>query len=278
MLDTIFKLGNKKYRVEKEWVENSSKGLINNISAISNDKKGNIYVLQRSDPFMLIFSQDGELINKWSNKDIIDGHYFEINSNGEISVVDRDHHRIVVLNNRGEIIRIIGNSEEPGGLGEPFNHPTDISTSINGDMFVSDGYGNSCVHHLNEFGELIHTWGKPSSEEGNFITPHSILVDQKERVLVADREGNRVQIFNKNGIYFKEINNLFHPMNIYEDNNGYIYITDQVPTLNVFNPEDELIGRCRTFGTHGHGVTVDENNNIYIAEMFPDGLTKLVSI
>lgn len=275
MTNQVFGLGNKKYKVDSEWVEDKATHYLRNITAVSNDDEGYVYVLQRSDPFMLIFSADGKMVNQWRNKEITDAHYMEVSPEGEVFVVERDHHRIVVFNKQGEILRIIGGENNPGNTGEPFNHPTDIAFSKDRDMFVSDGYGNTHVHHFNKAGELLHTWGRIGSEEGSFITPHSILVDQKERVLVADRENNRVQIFDQNGTYLKELSNVFHPMDIYQDNEGFIYVTDQVPALHVFNADDEFIGRCRTFGTFGHGLTVDKDGDIYIAEMLPDGLTKL---
>lgn len=227
---------------------------------------------------MLVFTLDGNLINQWSSEEITDGHYLGISPEGEVFVVERDHHRIVVFNKQGEIKRIIGDKYNPGNIGEPFNHPSGISFSKNGDFFVSDGYGNTHVHHFNRSEEHIHTWGKLGTEEGSFITPHAVLVDQQERVLITDRENNRVQIFDSKGNYTKELSNVYHPMDIHQDRDGFIYVTDQVPSLHVFNPDDEFVGRCRTFGTFGHGLTVDEHGDIYIAEMLPDGLTKLINI
>lgn len=271
----VFGLGDRKYRVDSQWAEDKATHYLKNITAVSNDDEGHIYLLQRSDPFMLIFNAEGKMVNQWRNKEITDAHYVEISPAGEVFVVERDHHRIIVFNKEGEILRMMGDENNPGNTGEPFNHPTDIAFSKDKDMFVSDGYGNTHIHHFNASGELVKTWGQIGSEAGSFITPHSILVDQKDRVLVTDRENNRVQIFDQNGKYLKELSNVYHPMDIYQDKDGFIYVTDQVPALHVFNSEDEFIGRCRTFGTYGHGLTVDKYGDIYIAEMLPDGLTKL---
>ncbi len=67
-------------------------------------------------------------------------------------------------------------------------------------------------------------------------------------------------------------------MDICQDREGFIYVTDQVPSLHVFNSDDAFIGRCRTLGTFGHGVAVDVHGDIYIAEMLPDGIAKLIGI
>lgn len=274
----IFRLGPRTYRVEKQWARLPQSISLDSISAVSVNTKGQIMVLRRSDPFLLLFSKEGELISHWSNESIIDGHYFRVTKDGRVLVVDRDHHRIVAFNTEGEILQVIGDYQKPGKLGALFNHPTDVAVNANGEFFVSDGYGNSCVHHLSPTGELIKTWGKQGTGNGEFSIPHSILVDEKDQVLVADRENNRIQIFNQSGEYLNEIKDLYHPMNMFKDNDGYIYVTDQTPRLNMFDSEGELIGRCRTFGFFGHGVAVDEANDIYIAEMIPDSITKLVRL
>lgn len=278
MSGMIFRLGEKKYRVESDWAEGASRQYINNVSAVSSDEEGYIYVLQRSDPFMLVFNSNGKLVDQWSDVEIKDGHYLEINREGEVYVVERDHHRIIVFNRQGEVLRMVGNQHNPGNTGEPFNHPTDIAFSRRGDFFVSDGYGNAHIHHFNRDGEWINTWGGLGTGEGSLSTPHAVMLDRNERVLVADRENNRVQIFDQSGSYLKELSNVFHPMDICQDREGFIYVTDQVPSLHVFNSDDAFIGRCRTLGTFGHGVAVDVHGDIYIAEMLPDGITKLIGI
>lgn len=274
MTDKVFRLGDRRYKVDSGWADDA-KQYINNVSAVSSDKGGYIYLLQRSDPFMLIFNTDGKLVDQWSNKEITDAHYLDFSPKGEVFVVERDNHRIVVFSRQGEMLRIIGDKFNPGNIGRPFNHPSDISFTKQGDFFVSDGYGNTHVHHFNQSEQLLNTWGRPGTDIGSFITPHAVLADQKERILVTDRENNRVQIFDKRGNYLKELSNVFHPMDICQDKDGFIYVTDQVPSLHIFGPDDEFAGRCRTFGTFGHGVTVDEQGDIYIAEMVPDGLTKM---
>src|SRR5699024_2677794 len=244
-------------------------------SLFIDEEGGYVYVLQRDAPFMYIFTLEGDYISEWYNKDIVDGHYFKITSEGKVFIVERDKHRIIIQNNQGVIERIIGDYRSPGLQGKPFNHPTDIAIADSGEFFVSDGYGNHCVHHFNSNGTHLKSWGKPGDKKGEFSVPHSILIDKRKRVLVADRENNRVQIFNQNGEYLEEINKVYKPMDIFEDKQGFIYISDQSHSLNKFSGTDAFIGRCRTFGTYGHGISVDKEGNIYIAEQFHDQITKL---
>src|SRR5690606_6979724 len=121
---------------------------LKNISAVSVDQQGRVFALLRSDPFMLVFSSEGELIDKWYDETVIDGHYFSVTSDNKILVVDRDNHRIIEFSDKGEILNIIGTSHKPGSLGMPFSHPTDVFMNSQGEYFISDGYGNTRVHHL----------------------------------------------------------------------------------------------------------------------------------
>src|SRR5699024_12739963 len=101
MTDKVFRLGDRRYKVDSGWADDA-KQYINNVSAVSSDKGGYIYLLQRSDPFMLIFNTDGKLVDQWSNKEITDAHYLDFSPKGEVFVVERDNHRIVVFSRQGE--------------------------------------------------------------------------------------------------------------------------------------------------------------------------------
>lgn len=271
----VFGLGEKRYNVYKDWGRLPDSLSFHHISAISMNHNEQILVLQRSQPFLHIFTKEGEWVDSWENETIVDAHYLHITSDGRVIVVDRDQHRLVIFNQTGEIIDIIGDAENPGNLGAPFNHPTDLTETKSGHFYVADGYGNSCVHHFDENWNLLHTWGEKGVEKGAFSTPHAIEVDNHQQLYVTDRENNRVQIFNQEGEFIQEIKDVYYPMDICFDRDGYVYITDQTPSLNLFNSEGNFLGRSRTFGVYGHGITVDRQGSIYIAEMFPDGLTKL---
>lgn len=77
-------------------------------------------------------------------------------------------------------------------LGLGYNN---LSVGTNGDIFVSDGYGNSSIHKFSSKGKLLKTGGGVSDQPGEFVIPHSICVDKINRVWVGDREGNCVHIF-----------------------------------------------------------------------------------
>ena len=95
--------------------------------------------------------------------------------------------------------------------GEPFHRCTHTALSPKGEIYVSDGYGNACVHKYTPDGKLIKTWGESGTDPGQFNIVHNIATDVDGWVYVADRENHRVQVFDGNGKYETQWNNLHRP-------------------------------------------------------------------
>ncbi len=97
-----------------------------------------------------------------------------------------------------------------------------------------------------------------------------------DRVLVADRENNRIQVFDRDGGFLTEWAGHYHPMDIYVDAEGLIYVTDQIPRLSQLDADGNLIGRCRPVLNGAHGIWGDSRGNLFLAESAPQNrLTKL---
>jgi DNA-binding beta-propeller fold protein YncE len=112
----------------------------------------------------------------------------------------------VVSTDPAEMAKIYGVSVpagcEPQG-GVMFNRPTDVAIHPDtGDIFITDGYGNSRVHRLTAEGKHIKSWGSPGTDAGQFNIPHNISIHpDNDKVIVVDRENSRVQLFTLEGEY-----------------------------------------------------------------------------
>jgi len=163
--------------------------------------------------------------------------------------------------------------------GEPFNRCTHVAFSPKGEIYVSDGYGNSRVHKYSPDGKLLLSWGESGSDPGQFNIVHNIVTDKDGWVYVADRENNRVQVFSDEGEYLGEWQDLYHPMDIWEDASGTTLVTDQIPRLSAFDSNGVLVGRCRPVLYGAHGVWGDAAGNLFLAEHPPmDRITRLVPV
>ena len=95
--------------------------------------------------------------------------------------------------------------------GKPFCKCTHSTISPSGDIFVSDGYNNACIHHYNPKGKHIKSWGQAGAGPGQFNLPHNICCDTDGWIYVADRENSRIQIFDTLGNFETQINNMHRP-------------------------------------------------------------------
>lgn len=237
------------------------------VSAVAVDAAGRVQVLRRSDPPLIEVAPDGTTVREWGHGRILDGHTLALGRDGLLWVVDRDAHEVIGFDVDGEVVRTLGRRHHPTD-GGAFNHPAAVAAMADGHVLVADGYGNSLVHVFDASGRLVHRFGGPGSSPGRFSTPHGILVDSAGRILVADRENDRVQVFTPDGVWLEEWRDLPRPMDLAEAADGSILVTDQVPRLSRYL-EGRLVGRCRPVATAGHGVAVGPDGSIYLAEPPP---------
>jgi DNA-binding beta-propeller fold protein YncE len=159
-----------------------------------------------------------------------------------------------------------------------------------GDVYVSDGYGNSRVHKFDPEGRPLLSWGEPGTDPGCFNIPHNIATDAEGLVYVADRENHRVQIFDGRGRYLAQWNNLHRPCGLFAErgNGGLLYVGElpshlavnrEVPNLgarvSILSVKGELVTRVggRFPGEQPgefvapHGCAVDSRGDLYVAEV-----------
>jgi peptidylglycine monooxygenase len=265
-------LGSRRYAVVDDW----NRVRLGHVSQLALDSSGKVYVFQRTGSPIVVLTQDGEFAGSWGTGEISDPHGIFITRDDRVLLVDRDAHQVMIYDTRGRLQATIGERNRPH-FGKPFNHPTDVAVAPSGDIYVCDGYGNAHVHRFAADGTHRATWGGIGTGPGRFSTPHGIWVAADGRVLVADRENNRVQIFAPDGAYLAEWGDLYHPMDIWGDPDGTIFVTDQAPRLVAFAPSGEVLGRCKANATHSHGIWGDAAGNLYLCE-YNGRLSKLARL
>jgi DNA-binding beta-propeller fold protein YncE len=245
------------------------------VSHVAVDSKDRVYFYQRKDPPILVFDRDGNFLTGWGDGRLRDAHGIYAGADDHLYVCNRDEHEVLKVTPEGKIVLTLGHRGRPA-LQAPFNHPADVAVAPNGEIYVADGYGNSAIHRFSAEGKHLESWGAPGAGRGQFTTPHGIWVDSRERVLVADRENNRVQLFSPEGDFYGEWTDLYHPMDIYVDNTGTVYVTDQIPRITMYSPDGRMLSRGRPVTMGAHGVWGDSHGNLYLAEVAVNQVTKLV--
>lgn len=141
-------------------------------------------------------------------------HSVRVDRDDNIWVADKGSDMIVKFSPAGKVLMTFGRKAEASDEGaHPLEHPrpplppvngqfrqvTDIAWDSHGNTFVSDGYINSRVAKYDPDGNFLMSFGEPGSGPGQLNTPHSIAIDARDNVYVADRGNGRIQVFDTNG-------------------------------------------------------------------------------
>ena len=264
------------YTVDREWAKwpaHIDRGFLSALAVAADDR---IYVLQRGATPVVVFNPDGSFQAAWGDDVIADGHGIWATADGRLFIADRDAHEIIVTDLEGAVLQRLGQRHQPAE-GAPFNHPTHASQAADGDIYVADGYGGTCLHRFNAAGDLLSSINNAGEGPGAFSTPHATWA-LADRVLVADRENNRVQVFDRDGQHMMDWGGLYHPMAIYVDGDGFVFVSDQTPRIVKYAPDGKILGRCRGAINGAHGLYGSPGGDLYLSELPPARLTKLTRI
>ena len=272
MTKRIFGTGSYRYDIHHTFGNLPDGWTWGNVSNVACDAQDRVYAFQRKDPPIVIFDSQGNYLSSWGNGEMVDAHGIFIGGDDTVFLLDRDAHEMLKYTLDGTLLMRIGTRDE-AHLQKPFNHPSDVAIAPNGDIFIADGYGNSVVHHYASDGNYIKSFGAPGEEFGEFSTPHGIWVDADSRVYVADRENNSVQIFDTEGKFITAWTDFYHPMDLWQDQHGMFYVTDQTSRVSVLSADGTLISRTRAPDA-GHGIYGDSQGNLYLSAAFR-GIAKM---
>jgi DNA-binding beta-propeller fold protein YncE len=255
------------------------------------DSKDNVFLLTRGKDPIVVFDKEGNFLNTFGKGLFSENrtHGLYIAHDDSLLVADDGIHTIQKISSTGDKLMEIGERNKPKPIwgGEPFNRPTSAAINpSNGDIYVSDGYGNSRIHVYTGHGEYKFSWGSSGIDAGQFMRPHNIAVDKNSNIYVVDREAHRVQIFDEQGKFLRMWNNIHRPdsMVLWQD---HIYIgelngmagLDDAPGMGhrvgIYDLGGNLVSRFgNTEEGDGpgqffapHGIAVDSDGSIYVSEV-----------
>ena len=275
------------------------------VAAVAVDSRGEVYLFCRAEHPVLVYDERGRFLRSWGEGQFTTRtHGITIGPDDSVYCVDDGGHSVRKFDRNGALLMTIGPAGAPSDSGydgktlttitrgaPPFNRPTNLAVAPNGDLYVSDGYGNSRVHRFTPRGELVLSWGEPGGGPGEFRLPHGIAVHSDGRVSVCDRENERIQIFDPEGTYLDEITDVQRPSHL-AFGQRHIYVSElgwrsgqrsfrngpisvDLPSrVSILDQSGQVLTRIG--GTDpcapgsfcaAHGIAVDEAGNIYVAEV-----------
>lgn len=241
------------------------------VVGVAVDSRDRVFLLTRREPRCLVYAPDGTFLSSFG-EDLFTGftHALTIDAHDFIYVADAGDHTVRKFTPDGDLLMTLGTPGVPSDtgydgantasiarVGGPFNQPTKAAIASNGDIFVSDGYGNARIHHFSADGELLASWGEPGSGPGQFKVPHAIWI-AGDRVLVADRENDRVQIFSMDGELIAIWNHIQRPTDFFVDRQGLLYVASLPWRAGV----SELGGPVQQYSLPGGIYILDLDGNV----------------
>lgn len=285
------------YELVKDWGNFDPNWTIDTVPGVAVDAEDNVYILSRGMPPIAVFTKDGEFIESWGDDIFVRAHGVYICENNNVFCVDDEGHCAYRFNEKRELTMQLGQKNSPSDTGcinkdwrtiqrgsGPFNRPTNLAMASNGDIYITDGYGNARVHCFTPEGDLKFSWGQPGMEPGNFNLPHGLAIDSNNIIYVCDRQNNRIQLFTLEGKYISQWTDFIRPADCFiKDEILYVAecrhsgIFDGSPSrVTILDLKGNIITRLdanqecdnKNGSYHtAHGICVDSEGNIYVSEV-----------
>ncbi len=261
-----------------------------NSSAVAFDDDGHLYVFHRGPNPLAEFDASGKFIRSFGDEYSIGrSHGLRIDGDGNLWITDVRRHTAAKLTPDGEVLMTLGVPDQAGmwdeAAGERFlSEPNDIAFGPAGEIFIAQGHGNGepGVLKFDKDGKFLRYWGGQGTGVGQFDIAHSIVVDSRGQVHVADRENQRVQVFDLDGNPIRQSSYAGLPCGLVVSG-GDIYMVSgysgQILRLDADGHVAAATGRSgEGVGEFGeaHYIAISPRNEIFVSDPVSGAVEKFV--
>ena len=303
---TQYGAGTFTYVVDPHWSQVPRDLSLIEVTAVATDAEGRAYLFNRGEHPVVVLDADGRFVASWGEGMFVRPHGITIGPDGAVWCVDDLDHTVRKFSLEGQLLLTLGTSGVFSDTGArsvdyrevrqsagPFNFPTNLAIAPDGNLYISDGYGNARIHVFSPEGKLIRSWGEPGCGPGQFHVPHGIAADREGIVSVADRENSRIQRFTPEGELVEIWTDVARPCEVFVDDAGMVYVAELGFRAGLFpgdqpGPGQTTGGRVSIFSRQGellarwgggdnpcspgdffapHDIHVDRRGDIYVSEV-----------
>lgn len=299
--------GSHVYEANSNWAKLPDSIRLGYTHGIVTDAQDNVYLFHTNRPSVVKFDPEGNYISSWGDEYAGGAHGFYLHreSGGEfLYLTDTSRGLLVKTTLDGEKVLELGTPDLPGIYDDDHRYvPTDAAVAPNGDIYVTDGYGQNWIHRYSSDGTYISSFGGTGSEPGKLSCPHGISIDTRNgepELYVADRSNHRIQVLTLDGTHKRFIDeNMDMPCSFFIFGDE-LYFPDLHSRVTIFDRNDKLITHLgedqQAYKQEGwpnlpesyfrpnrfsspHGVCVDSKGDVYVAEWTVNGrVTKLTRV
>lgn len=210
---------------------------------------------------------------------------------------------VLKLSPTGKVLMTLGKEGVSGNGPDTFDRPTGVAIAPNGDIFVSDGHdpnahNSARIVKFSPDGKFIKSFGRKGSAPGEFNEPHDIFIGgTQNRLYVADRKNNRIQVFDLDGKFLAAWPQFGQPSSVFVGKDDTIYVGAAFPdpsrkkglmrgivvgsakdgSLKAFIPDPADPDKLDV-GTTASGIAADDAGSIYAADVAAHNLRKYVKV
>ena len=243
------------------------------------------------------FGDGSQDVSQWPRNP----HGIFVDHNNFVWVGTHMHHRVMKFTRDGKHVMTIGTMDKVAGsndtahLGGPAGIWVDPKTN---EVFIADGYRNRRVIVFDgATGKYLRHWGAygkvpddtqkplndPNTPNTQFSTVHGLTGSRDGRIYVADRRGNRIQVFDQKGTFIVEKSiapdtrasgSSFVIALSPDANQQWLYLADGTNhKVWILRRSDlEIMGSFGSGGRHlgqmlrPHGLSIDAKGSLYVGE------------
>jgi DNA-binding beta-propeller fold protein YncE len=257
------------------------------------DSKGHLWVVSRpgngiNTQTVVEFDENGKYLRSFGEGVFGNRpHGIHIDPENNIWISDSSSHTVVKFNQQGQVLLTLGTKGTAGNWDEAagtrlLREPNDVAIGRNGDVFLTQGHqpgamGDPRILKFDKTGKFIKQWGGRGTEPGKFRVAHGIAIDAKGLVWVTDRENSRIQIFDQDGNFQREVKYAGLPCSLLIRKDGITMVngfTGQILELDLEGKVLGVYGKMGEFG-EAHNVSVNPKGEIFVGDV-TKGILKFV--
>nr|XP_002730877.1 PREDICTED: tripartite motif-containing protein 2-like [Saccoglossus kowalevskii] len=215
--------------VIKGLVQTVGKGQLKGPHGLAINKHGDFVTADRSNRRVVIHDRDGNFKQSFEFTDQFAKPFtpcdVAISDDNEYFITDDNKKQIVVSDENGRIITKFGSSEIDDPLGIAIN-------PITNNVYVSE-YSEGYIRKYTQGGRYINSLGIQGNKQGELNRPCILAINSKGMVYVADRNNQRIQVFNSDDQFMFEFSTtgdndtMEYPVGVAIDKNNYVYVSSR---------------------------------------------------